>query len=406
MKKNILFLLLALIHLGSYAQRKDKGIVVEKTNFFFDSIQKMNEAYNKKMESPEMVIKMDFSTLDYPNKISDYKLVKAFDPVSQGETGTCWSFATHSYFEAEIMRLQGRQIKLSEMYIVYWQYVEKAREYVHTLGESNFDEGSQANAVIEMMKKYGSMPEEAYSGMKIGQPFHYHDEMVAELKAYLQGVKAQHAWNEEVVLGTVRAIMDYYIGTPPATFQYEGKTVSPISFLKDICKIDPNNYIDFMSFANEPYWTQAEYKVPDNWWHSKEYYNVPLDVFTDIVKIAVKNGISVPIGGDVSNEPGMYNKVGVAAVATFDIPSEYIDENARLLRFLNGTTTDDHLMHILGYCQKPNGLWYLVKDSGSGGHNNPDAKGYWFMHEDYVKLKMTTFTVPKDLVKEVLAKMK
>lgn len=394
------------IQISIYAQRIDKGIVVEKTNHFFDSIQQSNEKYNKKNKSPEMVLKMDFSSLDYPNKLSDYKIVKAFDPVSQGETGTCWSFATHSYFEAEIMRLQGKQIKLSEMYVVYWQYVEKAREFVRTMGESNFDEGSQANAVIEMMKKYGTMPEEAFTGLKLGQPFHYHDEMVAEMNAYLQGVKSQHAWNEQVVVGTIQSIMNHYIGTPPATFTYEGKNLTPMTFMKDICKLNPDAYVDFMSFANEPYWTKAEYKVPDNWWHSKDYNNVPLDVFTDIVKIAVKNGISVPIGGDVSNEPGMYNKVGVAAVATFDIPSEYIDENARLLRFLNGTTTDDHLMHIIGYCQHPNGLWYLVKDSGSGGHNNPVAEGYWFMHEDFVKLKMTTFTVPKDLVKEVLAKMK
>ncbi len=42
--------------------------------------------------------------------------------------------------------------------------------------------------------------------------------------------------------------------------------------------------------------------------------------------------------------------------------------------------------------------WFLIKDSGSSAFNE-DPKGYYFLTEDYVKLKMMDFMVPKGAVK-------
>ena len=88
-----------------------------------------------------------------------------------------------------------------------------------------------------------------------------------------------------------------------------------------------------------------------------------------------------------------------------NIPSEFIDEHARQFRFSNGTTTDDHAIHLIGYKIDDNGeWWFLIKDSGSGSRNG-NFPGYYFYHEDYVKLKMMTFTIHKDAVKETLKKI-
>lgn len=100
----------------------------------------------------------------------------------------------------------------------------------------------------------------------------------------------------------------------------------------------------------------------------------------------------------------MDSKSGIAMIPTYDIPSAYIDEYSRQMRFSNGSTTDDHAMHLVGYLERADGTWFLIKDSGSGGQNNQSSPGYWYMHEDFVKLKMTTFTIHKDAVKEILAK--
>jgi bleomycin hydrolase len=95
----------------------------------------------------------------------------------------------------------------------------------------------------------------------------------------------------------------------------------------------------------------------------------------------------------------------VAIVPSFDIPSEYIDESARQFRFSNKTTTDDHGIHLVGFLNKDGKDWYLIKDSGSGSRDGQN-KGYYFYHEDYVKLKMLSFMAHKDAVKDLLDKFR
>jgi bleomycin hydrolase len=146
--------------------------------------------------------------------------------------------------------------------------------------------------------------------------------------------------------------------------------------------------------------------VPDNWWHSKDYYNVPLDDYMRVLNDAIKKGFTVAIGGDVS-EPGLSRETQCAMVPDFDIPSAYINDQARQFRFSNETTTDDHGMHLVGYTTVEGVNWYLIKDSSAGSRNNDEnAKefGYYFFNEDYIKLKMMGFTVHKDAVKGLLKK--
>jgi bleomycin hydrolase len=128
----------------------------------------------------------------------------------------------------------------------------------------------------------------------------------------------------------------------------------------------------------------------------------------DALKKAIHNGYTVSIGGDVS-EPGFDRKSQCAVIPDFDIPSAFINDDARQFRFSNQTTTDDHGMHVVGSTTKDGKEWFLVKDSGSGSRNNdPNAPefGYYFFSEDYIKLKMMDFMVHKDAVKELLTKMK
>ena len=407
--KNLTGLLLSslLISASAFAQdRKDKASFISYPNEYYQQILKADEAFkNKPAPETHQVFKMDVSSIDAPKSITEFKTCQAGKPVSQGETGTCWCFSTTSFFESEIARISKKQIRLSEIYTVYWQYVEKAKAFVESRGKTNFDDGSETNAVAGMMKLYGIVPLEAYTGMKPGQPYHDHLKMVEEMKAYLNGIKALNNWNTTEVVSTIKDIMNHYLGEPPTTVTVDGKTMTPMQYLCDVTKLVPDDYVNFMSLMEKPYFTKAEYTVPDNWWHSSDFNNVPLDDFMNLIKSAIKNGYSIAIGGDVS-ESGMNPKTGIAMIPTYDIPSKYIDENARELRFLNGSTTDDHAMHLVGYEEKTNGTWFLIKDSGSGGQNNQYAPGYWFMHEDFIKLKMMSFTLHKDAAKDLLAKMK
>lgn len=384
--------------------RRDKAVFEVEKDAKLDGIK---AELRKKAEEPEKkAMWVDFSAVEAPKAVSEFARVFHQPAVCQGLSGMCWCFSTTSFLESEAFRLTKRELRFSVMHSVYWEYVEKARGFVQSRGKSVFGEGSQSAAVMRAWRTHGVVPAELYSGLKEGRKDYDHQATVfKELKTYLDGVKTAGAWNEEQVLATVRAILDHHLGAPPATVMVDGKKLTPMEYLHQVARLNPDDYVEFLSFLSKPYWKQAEYEVPDNWWHGEEYLNVPLDAFMAAFKGALRKGYSLAIAGDMS-EPGYsIGAPGLAVVPTWDIPSAYIDEAARQFRFSNGTTTDDHGLHVVGFTQKNGKDWYLVKDSWSSAWNN-EHPGYYFFHEDYVKLKVLGFMVHKEAVKELLAKVK
>lgn len=410
MYKLVFSIAIGLIVLSVSAQN-DKGVFKEYAPNSFMKMILQDNSLVKDAEEEKAVDKiffLDQSGMDLPNKIDLYKSNTIWHnpSISQGRAGSCWCYSTTSFYESEVKRLSGKEVKLSEIFTVYWEYVEKARRFVQQRGNSEFSEGSEGNAVARIYKQYGIVPNSAYSGLLNGKKFHDHSQMVDEMSSYLKSVKQRNDWNEELVLSTIKAIMDYYIGKPPVNFMADGKSFTPNTYLNDFLKLNMDDYVEILSYKQEPYWKQVEYKVTDNWWHSKEYYNVPLEEFMVAVKGSIKNGYGSSIGGDVS-EAGFSRTTNVALIPTFDIPSENINEDARQFRFSNGTTTDDHGMHLVGFTKFNGATYFLIKDSSSGsrqGESKTPEFGYYFFHEDYVKLKMMGFTVHKDAVKDLLKK--
>lgn len=387
---------------------QDKGtFIFREPGYLQNVILKGTPAEQTNTGKPKRkVFVLDQSTLSLPNKKSLYTSCWHNAPISQGSTGTCWCYSTLSFYESEIKRITGREIKLSEMFIVYHEYLAKAERFIDQKGKSLFDEGSEANAVKRMIQKYGVVPLEAYPGKADADAFHFHDNLVADMKAYLDSLKKNDVWNKEQNIKDIERMLEKHLGVLPQTFTFEKKTFTPQSF-RSFLKFNPDEYIDILSYKQEPFNTFVEYKVPDNWWHDSTYYNIPLDTFMRVLKQVISNGYSVVIGGDIS-EPGISMATQCALIPSFDIPSSAINDDARQFRFSNYTTTDDHGMHIVGYTLHEGRMWFLFKDSGSGSRNNdinaPEF-GYYFVSEDYIKLKMMDFQVHRSALKDLIPEL-
>jgi len=366
-----------------------------------EEILAAHEALAEKREEESRTLRFDVSGIARPAGPDAFKTrVWHFPPQAQYMTGSCWSFSTTSFLESEVHRLTGQEVKLSEMWFVYWEWVAKARGWVASRGQTAFEQGSQSAAVLKVMRERGVVPLAAYPGVTAADGRHDHDGLHESMQELLHWCRDTGFWDEEVIVAMIRRILDRTMGPPPEVVETPPGAMTPTAYMTEVAQLDPEAYVDLMSTLSVPFWTRGEYRVPDNWWHDGDYVNIPLEDWYAVIGRALGSGFSLVIGGDVS-EPGLYGFEDIAVVPTFDIPGAYIDQDSRELRFHNGSTEDDHGIHLVGQVRLDDHDWFLIKDSGRSSRWGK-YEGYYMYRDDYVRLKMLTLTVHRDVVEEIL----
>ncbi|MEE9132420.1 MAG: C1 family peptidase [Gemmatimonadota bacterium] len=325
---------------------------------------------------------------------------------NQARTGTCWSFATTSFIETELLRMGGVTLDLSEMYFVRMTYPQKAENYVRLHGNTVLGQGSLGQDVIRVVRLYGVMPEDAYEGRRYGTDLHDHSELHAVLRGALDGL-IQNRQLTPVWPDAVDGILDAYLGEVPEEFVYEGKTYTPRSFA-DALGVEPADYVELTSFTHHPFNTWIAIEIPDNWARNASY-NVPLDELMAVIDHAIDNGYSVAWDGDVSERSFCHSK-GVAiwpaegwdersddeknSLCDAPEPEAQVAQDQRQKGFDNYTSSDDHLMHIVGIARDQNGTKYYITKNSWGETGAKD--GYVYISEAYVRAKTISILVHQD----------
>lgn len=354
---------------------------------------------------------------------TDVKVIPTTSVKDQNKSGTCWCFATTSFFEEEILRKTGRELDLSEMFFVRHCYSDKADKYVRMNGLLNFAQGGSSLDVPYVWVKYGVVPESVYSGLEYGEEKHSHYEMEAAMKGYLKAIVANPnkrlstAWKKGF-----DGILDAYFGEIPETFQVDDITYTPQSYAASL-GIDMNDYIALTSFTHHPFYTSFGLEMADNWLWG-QYYNVPLDEFKAIVDNALDKGYTVLWAADVS-EGGFKWREGYANMPkdkdTADMdgtelsrwvqlsdkdrenqkyeakgPVEEITvtPEVRQEMFDRQETTDDHGMVIIGRAVDQEGNhYYKVKNSWD---TNQLYGGYFYVSEPYFLAKTLSIMLNRE----------
>lgn len=337
--------------------------------------------------------------------------IEATDVISQGNTGTCWSFSASSFLESEIMRISGKHIDISEMYTVRHTYPVKADNYLMRQGKAQFSQGGLAHDVINSISKNGIVPQMVYTGLDDNATRHNHSEMVAVLKGLLDvyidnpGKSLSANWKP-----VFNSVLDTYLGKDIETFNYEGVPYTPMSFL-EMTKIKPEDYVSITSFNHQPFYSEFILNIPDNF-SNGSFYNVKLDDMITVINHALENGFTVELDCDVS-EKTFSAKHGVAVIPENDEkaaeaiisvrPEKIISQAYRQQEFENYNTTDDHLMHITGILKDQNGsVYYKVKNSWGTDASRVAYDGYVYMSVAYMRLKTISIMVHKDAVPKAL----
>ena len=350
----------------------------------------------------------------------------------QNVSGTCWSFSGLGFLEAEMLRLGKPAVDLSEMFVVYHAYSDKAIKYVRLHGSLNFGAGGAFHDVTNVIKQYGIVPEEVYKGLNYGEEKHVHTELdhllLDEVKAVVDNPskKLTSAWHD-VIDGT----LETYLGKLPEQFKYQGKDYTPQSFAQEVVGLNMDDYVEVSSYTHHPFYTKFMIEIPDNWsWN--EVYNVPLNELEEIIDNAINTGYTVAWAADVSEKGFVTSKKGIAVIPVVDKTSmtetevakwermsekdkneelfklpkpgkeKLITQELRQIDFDNYQTTDDHGMLIVGTAKDQAGtLYYKVKNSW-GDYN--DYHGFFYASKAYIEYKTMSIMVHKDAIPKNIRK--
>lgn len=343
---------------------------------------------------------------------------------NQYRSGTCWCYSALSFVESEIIRQKGIEVDLSEMFVVNHAYFDRAVKYIRLDGKLGFSAGSSFGDVFEVIKSYGIVPQDVYSGMNYGTELPVQGELDAVLEGFVKALvtnpnrKLTPAWKP-----AFQGILDAYLGEIPATFKAEDRAFNPLTY-RDYLGINTDDYINLTSFTHHPFYEPFIIEVCDNWrWGSA--YNLPIEELMEVMYNAVENGYTIAWGADVS-EKG-FTRSGIATVPDFEnkvtagsdqerwvgksetgkeesAPAEekVITQEMRQLAYDNKETTDDHGMHIYGLAKDQNGNpFFIVKNSwGKAG----DYEGIWYASDAYVRYKTLNIVVHKDALPKSIKK--
>lgn len=329
----------------------------------------------------------------------------------QCQTGTCWSFATVSFLESEVMRIKkGEVVDLSEMANARFVYPKKAESYVRFQGKQQLGPGALGHDVIHTMRDFGLVPESAFSGFINGSSTYNHNILDVYIEKMVQTV-VEKKLNENGSdwMEGVQAVLDAYIGILPEKFNYNGKEYTPSSF-RDYLGLKADDYIMLTSFSHHPFYSAFAVEVPDNW--SKGYYwNLPLDEFQQVADNALNNGYTIAWDADVS-EPGFSYRNNIAILPAEPLKKEeaftkkhqevQVSQEFRQQGYESYETTDDHLMHITGTAKDQDGALYYITKNSWGEKNS--AKGYQYVSVPYFRAKTICMIVHKDAIPKEIAK--
>lgn len=339
----------------------------------------------------------------------EYPIMLPATPVkNQAVTGTCWSFATTSLFESELIRMGKGEYELSEMFTVRHNYIDRVNDNFIKQGKGNLGEGSLSNMVINVINQHGMVPLEVYQGINYDSKTHDHTELNASIQAIAAVPVAlkQRSAEFDIVLNS---ILDTYLGQAPEKFNYKGKEYTPITFFKSL-GINTNDYVFLTSFTHHPFYSNFALEIPDNW-ISARYLNLPLDEFMQVIDNALKTGYTISWSGDMS-EKSYSDPMGIAVNATEqELNSEpgrklpfnkiyqedKVTQESRQQGFESGASADDHLMHLIGNAKDKNGTtYYVVKNSWKPLTNR--FGGYNHLSREYVKAKTISIMVHKNAI--------
>jgi len=364
--------------------------------------------------------------------------VKSKGISNQKSSGRCWMYTGLNVLRAKVIeKYDLNDFQFSHSYLFFYDQLEKANLFYNGMIETAFlplndrkvewllknpiGDGGQWTGVVDLVTKYGLVPEEA-------MPETYQSENTSMMSRLLRrklredGMELRALGKTKMApetlmqmkkdkLAEIYQILAFSMGEPPTSFEWqykdkdgkisEVKEFTPMDFYHEVLDINLHDYVMIMNDPGKEYGKLYEIEYDrhmeegGNW----KYVNLEID---QIKKFAIKS-IQANEGMYFSCDVGkqLESKKGFLDVNTYDYSSLFevefnMDKKTRIQTYESGST---HGMALMGANIVADGKadkWLLENSWGSDkGHN-----GYLIMTDEWFDEYMFRVVIDKKFLDE------
>jgi len=352
----------------------------------------------------------------------------------QKSSGRCWLFTGLNVLRAAaIDKYDLGDFQFSQTYCFFWDQLEKSNLFLQAVidtRDKSFDDrevdwlfshpvsdGGTFTGVANLVTKYGLVPSDVMpeslvatstsqmsthlktllrqDGLKLRETPSGISKK--ELPAYLQKEKTE-------MLKEIYHVLALCFGVPPTEFEWEGKTVTPTQFYRELLGYDlEGGYVMVMNDPAREYGKVYEIQYDRHLYDGQNwlYVNLPIERIKEMAIASIKDNVALYFSCDV----GKFNdrKKGVCDLNLYDYESLLgvnftMDKKQRILTHASGSS---HAMTLIavdlkdGVPQK----WMVENSWGaaSGYKGNVIMTDEWF-NEYMFRLVVEKKYVPADVM--------
>lgn len=354
---------------------------------------------------------------------------------NQKKSGRCWLFTGLNVLRAAaIQKYDLGDFQFSQSYCFFYDQLEKANLFLQAVIDTRekpmsdrevdwlfsnpIGDGGTFTGVANLVTKYGLVPAdvmpESYianstsqmsaqlrtllrqDGLKLRET--PSDVKKKDMGAYLQGLK-------EEMLGEVYRILALCLGEPPAYFEWQGKTVTPLQFYQELLGYDlEHGYVMLMNDPSREYGKVYEIRYDRHLYDGQNwlYVNLPIERIKEMAIASIKDNVAMYFSCDVAKQ--LNRPKGVCDLENYDYESLLgvkftMDKKQRILTHASGSS---HAMTLVGV-NLEDGVpdrWLVENSWGDTGY-----KGHIIMTDDWFNEYMFRLVVERKYVPEDVLKM-
>jgi len=316
-------------------------------------------------------------------------LLDEWKVTNQKKSGRCWMFAGLNLLRVSAMKaMKLKEFELSQNYTFFWDKFERSNyfferiietadrgtddRHVAWLLERPLDDGGQWNMFVNVVRKYGLVPQaampETESSSNSGR---MNGVLLYKLREGAQTLRAMAAEGADVdqlratkneLLQVVFRILSIHLGTPPESFDWQWSDrdqkfhrdgrLTPQEFAQRYVTIPLDDYVCLVHDPRPEHPVGRTYTVEllgnVEGGRIVKYLNVEIDLMKQIAARAIIDGEPVWMGADCG--PMMQRDLGLWDERLYDYPAVYNTEFSltKAERLTHHQTAMNHAMLFTG----------------------------------------------------------